>query len=388
METIHSKKNRNLVGLALAFLLNFIFTVSFHTFGVIPPFLSELGASKSYIGLFMNTNALALVLYVLFFGHLVNRINKKSFLTAGFALMLFTMVGMYFFHTNLAALAFLKILSSISFAFGFTMIFTIAHALVPDDKRTAFIALFGISGLSASPVGSLISEGISDNIGPQYLYLATAVIAVLAIIFSRLLYDPTEIKPGDKLGRKISLKEFFSQKEFYPLILLTFIFGGIFATFTTFIPNFSKEQLGETNISNFFISFSITAVVIRLVFFRVFDKLPRKVLFIIAFSAGLCGMVMIQFLNFKWMLLCIGFFYGICHSLLFPTLSAEFVQKAKSDAKAQATNIFLAFNFFGPLSLSVLLGFLGDMFGTPIIFQVMTGVILLALITVIKVIRN
>lgn len=388
MDAAKQKNRINIIGFILVFLLNFFSIITFHIFGIIPPYLSELGASKSYIGLFMNTNALMLVFYVLLFGHLANRIKKKRFLTGGFFILFISMAGMYLFHSNLVILVFLKILSGISFAFSFTMTFSIAHELVPDDKRTGFIAIFGISGLAATPVGALISEGVSKNFGPPYLFVVAAGVALIAIIISRIIYDPSERRLGDTPARKVPLKEFFSNRAFWHLLALAFLFGGTYAAFSTYIPNFSKEKLGEANISNFFIAFSTTAVLIRLLFFKLFDKVSRKRLFLIAFISGLCGMVFIQFLSAKWMLLFIGFFYGVCHSILFPTLSAEFVQKAPADAKAPATNMFLAVKLFGALSISIFLGFLGDIFGSSIIFMAMTLGILAALAIILTRVKN
>ena len=68
------------------FFTNLFFFLGFASLYILPDHLNKLGASKTYIGFFMNIQSLELVIFVIFFGRFLNKIKRKNFIIIGFIL--------------------------------------------------------------------------------------------------------------------------------------------------------------------------------------------------------------------------------------------------------------------------------------------------------------
>lgn len=374
--------SRKITGFIIVFLINLIFFTAHATLSIFPAHLASAGASKTYIAMFVNINSLALVIFVIFFGRASAGFYKKKALSAGYIILCITALGMYFFVNNLPLLLLLRFISSVSYAFHFTLIFNIAHDLIPDNRRTGLIAIFGTSGLLADPLGSLLGEYLAAKTGYPSLFLAVSCLAVIVCILTLFVYAPKRPVSAEKKSKTFT--EIIQQKRYRSLIILSLVFGGIYSILVTYIPVYTKLRFDKAIISYFFIPFAVASISIRLVSVSFIDKIKKRLILGIGLISGLTAMILMLFLYSWYMLVVIGFMYGICHSLLFPSLSAEFVHKSLQEDRMNATNVYLCFHLAGTLVWGVLLGFLGDLFGFSFMFITMSGVIFLAILMSFK----
>ncbi len=325
----------------------------------------------------MSSTGIMLILFVVSMKRLLQKIKRKHLLLAGFFLSLVSVLSMYFFYNNLIMLLILRFISGIAYALGFTLLFSYIYDILQPEKRRGGVAVYGISGLLSSPLGSLLSEHVFKQFGPQYLFLLSAVFFTLALLLMFFLKSDVPFKGISKSHNIITiLKKSGIKRAGYFAMLL----GGAYGVFVSFIPIASGTKLGEPNISLFFIAYSVIAITIRLFIFNRVDKIPSKLLFFIAFSALTSAMFLLIFLNSFILLFIIGLIYGVGHSILFPTLSACFVSRAKEEEKVVFNNIFLAYYTAGLLFFPTVMGIGGDLVSTDAIFVCMSVILLSGII--------
>jgi predicted MFS family arabinose efflux permease len=363
----------------LLFAVNFFFFSCFSSMNMLPAYLSSLGAGKGFIGLFMNINSLEIVIFVLIFGKYSNKINKKLSLVIGFFIFIISMIFMYLFFDNIIILFIFRIISSIAYVFGFTMITNILFEVLPVKIRTGGIALFGISGICSNPFGAFLGEKIIYKYHPKYLFLLAIGLALIELILLFII----KINHKSPYTESKTFGIILEKKYLKPLILNTIIIGGLFSIYSSFIPKFTLERLGFSTLSFYFISFSIVAIIGRLFFARSIDWMDRKLLICIALSSIIISLILMIFLFDKYLLLAIGFFHGIGHSILYPVLNTSFLDKGNDEEKAILNNSYIVFYTSGSIFLSTLLGVIGDITNTIAIFIIMTFFVILSMIVTI-----
>ncbi len=348
----------------LLFMENFFFFSSRNSLNLLPPYLSSLRASEGYIGFYMNISSLMLVVFVVFFTVQAQRFNKRALLLAGFTLQLLSLVFSFLYPKNLLLLILLQFIGSFSYAFGYIINSALAFDIIPPEKRTGGIAIYGLSGVLAAPAGSYLGEAVSGILNQKYLFLLSILFclsAMISVFFLEIWKDPGET-------RSVSFWQIIKKKELAVLFFLGLSIGGAWSVLATFIPNFTLERLGIINLSAYFTVNSAIAIMSRTVFARIIDNTPKKYLIMTASVLVIMAMTMTAFLSRTWQLYCIGAFYGLGHSILYPVLNAAVVDSGEAHEKFSLSSAFVAVYTLGNVLLSTLLGMLGDILGTVSIF--------------------
>lgn len=350
----------------LLFFANLTFFSGHASLNMLPAFLkNSLGASSGYIGFFMNVNSIAMILFVALFGVYSNKIDKKISLLIGFALFIASMAVMFFNPDNLWVLLAARFISAPSYAFGFTMFTNIIFDILPKEKRSSGIALFGISGIMSNPVGAFFGEKVVGIFQYKYLFIMGAFFMFIALVCV-LIFKEKEHYHKDKIS--LTFWKVLSDKRILPYALTAFIFGGVFGVFNSFIPIYTQEIVGSPNLSFFFIPFAIAAIISRIFLTDFLDYFPKRNIIQIGFSFALISLILILFLKTNEFLIIIGIFYGFGHSLMFPTFSSAYVNMGKGEEMIIRSNTYIALNTFGTIAISSIFGLIGDIFGTRYIF--------------------
>jgi MFS family permease len=127
-------------------LINFCFFLSFSSLAILPTHLEKIGAGKTYIGFFMNSTGIMLILFVIFMKPLLSIIKRKHLLVGGFLLSFAAATTMYFFYTNMIILLVLRFISGAAYALGFTLLFSYIYDILRPELRRGGAAIYGISG--------------------------------------------------------------------------------------------------------------------------------------------------------------------------------------------------------------------------------------------------
>ncbi len=352
----------------LLFVQNFLTFCAYNFVLVLPEYLANIGANRFLIGLFFNLNSLGLVLLVVPLSLLTDSIGRKKLLVVTYLLSIMAYYGMFIFFYDLGLLFLFKALAALGFCASFTIFGAEIFEIVPKDRRVAGIALFGISGLLSNPVATIAGEWVLQKFGVAWIFFSCILFLSVATILS--------LGYSFHRTQKFGLKSFWvllKKGNLHELIVITLVFGGAFSVFTTFLAKISAERLGYVQISLFFTAFSAIAITSRLLLARWIDRIRKDYLLALCFL--LIGLALLGALFLEpgrqLLLIPMGIFYGLGHSVLFPVLSTLFVQKAGLNERLGLSNLYAAVNTFGNISVALVLGLIGDVLGTASIFGMM-----------------
>lgn len=340
---------------------NFFFFLGGAVFHIFPNYLALLDASKGYIGLIMGLNSGVMVALTWLLRNKIDHLNKQRFiLLAAWASILIYLA--YFFWGNIYTIPFLRVLQGITSTIGFSFGGALVLDIIPGDKKTGYIALFGLSGALTNSIAPYLSEFISGHFGFRYMFLA-AVFFSLCWVFSisRVRVSPTPAQPPD--SSDASIKNYFYE---FPLAVF---FGAVCSCFFSFISHYT-EELKLFPVTLFFLVYSPTIVLLRFTFFSRLDRFNIRKLVLISFTFAFVGLLSAFFLGFYPSLLLvifIGMLYGVAHGFLYPSINTIFVDKTPK-RRGKATLIFILGYNLGYTLAAWLLGFIAQSAGYALMY--------------------
>jgi MFS family permease len=131
-------------------------------------------------------------------------------------------------------------------------------------------------------------------------------------------------------------------------------FGGAFGGFYTYLSRVTETIFGLPEIASFWTAFTITSIILRLRPQPGHRQNTPPSLLLLSFGCSLLAYTLYPGLSALWQVIVLGALYGITHSLLFPTLSASFVDLAP-EQKNQANNLFLGLFTGGQILFSFIM---------------------------------
>jgi predicted MFS family arabinose efflux permease len=363
-------------GLALAFVANFLQGTAFNLFLNLPGFLTGLGASKTEIGVIWGITAASAVLARPTVGRVMDQGGRrKVFLAGGLANVL--VCGLYLTVTAVGPwIAAIRVLHGLSEAMLFSGLFTYAADLVPVSRRTEGIAIFGISGLLPISVGAALGEVVEQRLGYDALFLAAAVLAAISLLLTLPLRDAPVGGDGGTDPAPRGFRAALAQADLRPLWMATGVFATALAAPFTFMKPFVAET-GLGSMALFFNAYSISGVLLRLLFASIPDRIGPKRALYPAMATLAVGFALLTFAASDTHVMVAGMFCGLGHGMTFPILMGMVVSRAPDRDRGVAMAIFTALFDVGMLLGGPVFGLLIDARGFFAAFG-MGGLLLLA----------
>jgi MFS family permease len=311
------------------------------------------------VGLVMGITLVTSILIRFWSGGWLDRYGRLIVLRFGLLLSLVTITGFFFVHSLSIYLYLLKAVQGISLGLIFGTTITYVIDIAPYNRRAELIAIFGLGGQFAHAVGPVIGE---------QLVIATQSLIPLVIIGSIFLVGSFVLVlfiPEPNIQKSVGAvkRGFFSvlfRKRNVSLIIVGFLFGIGMVSVFNFLMLYTRSLDMTTEL--FFLTYSGTAIVLR-VFFR---SLPEKVgleriLFPAMLFFGSC-MFSLIFINSPYLLILSGFLGGLGHGFIFPALSALFANRQEKYNRGLISNAFTNVLDMGALLGSPLFGLLSGFF--------------------------
>jgi hypothetical protein len=249
----------------------------------------------------------------------------------------------------------------------FTIQGTEAFGLFTRERRMSGMAVFGISGMSANPVGTFIGERLIEGPGVEWLFVAVFLFSAAGMTIAAI-YPYHE--PGDG-ARPTAIMKLAKGPELAPLFALSFMLGGSFSVFTTFLANMTRLRLGTVTVSLFFLCFSTVAILIRIFLTSLVEGSSPRRITSLCFSLISVAFLLTFGLRDTYMLAPMGLLYGMGQALLFPLVSTLFVNSGRDEDRLGLNNLFSGVNTLGGIVSAVSMGIVADLAGLPIVFLVM-----------------
>jgi MFS family permease len=254
-------------------LSSFLFFSSFNMMiPELPQYLTSLGG-EDYKGYIIALFTLSAALSRPFSGKLADTIGRIPVMVFGAAVcfilgFLYPAVGTVW--------AFLLLRFFHGFSTGFKPTGTSAYVadVVPENKRgeaMGMLGVFGSLGIAAGPaVGGVIANQISINA----MFYSSSVFAILSVLILLGMTETVTVKHKFKPSLLIiPFNEVFEPRVIAPSITM-FLSAFSFGVILTLIPDFSVH-LGIMNKGLFFVSFTATSILVRVIAGKISDRYGR-----------------------------------------------------------------------------------------------------------------
>jgi MFS family permease len=159
----------------------------------------------------------------------------------------------------------------------------------------------------------------------------------------------------------------FIKRKMLFVALLAFLFGFGLAASGSFVSPFAKEQ-EIVFISLYYISYSLAAVLTRILGGRLADRIgeDRIIPYALTLTGG--GLLILMFLGGNAILVLSGLISGCGHGFLFPCLNSLAIRNEPIDTRGKITGVFTGGIDAGTFVGSVILGYIGQWAGFKALF--------------------
>ena len=262
---------------ALCSLANLFQGTAFSLFLHFPGFLNRIGASDVEIGFLFGLTGITAILARPPIGRAMDTRGRRGVILLGNAINV-SAIALYLCVSAVGpGLYAIRIAHGIAEAMLFTALFTYAADCVPAARRTEGLALFGVSGMLPIALGGLLGDLILRGSGYSALFVAACAFAALSLVLSLPLRDLPRGGAEEEPSR--GFRAALTQRDLRPIWGVTFAFALAVAAVFTFVKRFVDET-GLASVGGFFSAYSGAAIVLRLAFGWLPDRIgPKRVLY-------------------------------------------------------------------------------------------------------------
>ncbi|HEX3033838.1 MAG TPA: MFS transporter [Thermodesulfobacteriota bacterium] len=317
---------------------NFFLFCNFSSFFLLPLFIKDLGGDEADIGFIMGSFGITSLGSLPFVAFLIDRYGRRKFMLFGAFVMYLSSLS-YLIITELGPLFYLfRALQGIGFAFFFTSAGTAVVDYIPEVKRGQGLGIFGAFTIASYALGPTLGEFIIEKLGFRLFFIYASSFSLIAILLVARVKDAPFKRSSDPYGFGFFRLAF--SRRYAVLLISNLILAGGFGSVLNFISAFLKAI--KLDVFYFFLTYTVTVTSIRILGGSVSDAFGRKKVAapsLFLFSLSVAAMV---FIDSVYMLILISFLFSASYGLLYPTLSALVMDKARSDERGKAMSAFNA----------------------------------------------
>ena len=337
-----------------AAVANFLFFTGLAGFVLLPLHLRRLGATDGQLGLIMACYSATAIVVQPVVGAWVDRGGRRAFLVTGAVLTSGVALLFAAAPDALGLFPLLRALQGVAFSVFFIANFTVVVDLVPPDRRSQALGIFGISGLVSGAVGPALGELLVQAAGFRGLFLAAAVLPLLAAgISARLHLPPEPRRVGAGEGLPGLLRGILSAPRLPMTLGAAFGLGQ--GVMFTFFPTYALD-LGVRWVGLFAVTYSGAALGVRATASGLADTIGRRAVIIPALALQAGATVLLASLGLLArslglpagpFLALAGLLAGAAHGLLYPALTALVVDVTPPERRGRVVGVFMAFILLG-----------------------------------------
>lgn len=364
-------------------LIHFLVMGSFGIYFFLPRFIRLTGGEEFIIGLTMGAAAVTSLLLRLPAGNWIDRFGRRRLVIGGLALFVIACTMPVLAAGAGAYLFIARGVLGIAVVIYFTAIVTYMAEKAPPARRAEAVAIYGASGFIAQAISPYACEWLLENLPLEpvnrfkVLFVLAGVLALLALVVSLGMetdqHRPEEHKIPDPWPKVIR------QPRMVFLIIPSLAFGAGYAAMFNFVADFTEIQhLGPP--SNFFVSYSITIIVLRIATGRLLDVIDRRLGVIVSLTIMGVGLVYASFCTGPADLVVVGILTGTGHCYIFPTLSTLTYDSSLPRNRGTSMALYMLGFDMSNMLVSPLLGRLAEHWDYFIMYRVAAGFLLVGVV--------
>jgi MFS family permease len=359
----------------LGFVANFLHSFAFHAYVQLPGYLEQLGADEVTIGTIVGAMAAVAIASRPHAGRAMDRRGRRGVAIVGSVVHVAATAGYLAIDSLGPAIYAVRAMHGVAEGLLFSVLFTIAADVVPRERRTEGIALFGISGMLPLSLAGIAGDMILAIGTYRDLFLFTTVCAAAGLLVC--LWLP-ESRPATVSAPR-SFLAVVRARALRTLWLVGFAFAVALASYFAFLKTYVLET-GVGSVGGFFTAYALVAIALRLGLGWVPDRIGAERALLPALAFTSIGLVTLGHAGSDGMVVVAGLACGIGHGFAFPILSALVVARADAADRGIALSVFTALFDLGLLVGGPLLGWIVERSDYPTMFDTAAVIVAISLL--------
>lgn len=347
---------------------NLLCLSSFSAFFLFPLFITGHGGDQVDIGIIMGVFTLSSVLCRPWISDMIDRIGRKKSYAAGSLIMTVMPLAYLFFRGSLdsfyLSLILVRVIHGVGFAICITAAFTYIADIIPHERLSRGLGIFGISGLAGTALGPFIAQFVINRAGFNVLFVVAAALSGIGVIIQYPLKETYihVFKPTDS-----SFFLVLQKRRIFMISAIAVLFGFGLAAVNGFVSPYASER-GIAFISLYYIAYSSAAIITRLFGGNFIDRQGEDKIIPISLVLTGGGLLLLVFMRGINLLFFSGFMTGCGHGLLYPALNAYAIRGEPQAVRGKITGAYTGSIDAGTFAGSVILGYIGDIEGFHALF--------------------
>lgn len=315
-------------------LSSLLFSASFNMLiPELPGYLSAMGGAE-YKGLIIALFTVTAGISRPFSGKLTDTIGRVPVMAVG-SIVCFVCGFLYPVLTTINGFLFLRLLHGFSTGFKPTATAAYVADIVPVTRWGEALGIHGLcfsTGMAIGPaIGSLITSYYSINV----LFYCSSLFAMLSIVILLNMKETLKSKESFQLKHlKISRTEIIEWRVIPAALVILLSYLG-YGVLLTLVPDWG-EHLGVKNKGLFFMTFTISSLLIRFVAGKVSDKFGRVAVIKVALVMLCISFYLIGHADSVTDLLIGSVAYGMAGGIFSPATNAWTVDLSHPDHRGKA----------------------------------------------------
>ena len=328
-------------------------------------YVEFLGHGVDTLGRILSIGMIGTLAIRLHIGRWIDRFGCRPTWICG-ALIVALCVGSVQFVEQLWLLTLLRAASTMASAAVMTTVAVFAALTAPPHRRAESIGTIGMAGfvgmIAGPTLGDWIFAGGGESITPYRIFFsASALCSLLACGVVGLIAMPTTAEsampPSSNAVRPVAGRS--SQvriiRDHWPgmILLIGVVFSMAFCLQSMFLERLAEAR-GFRDIKLFFLAYGPTAMVLRVVFRRLPERLGRSRTLVLGMLLLAIGQLTLRNVHVPYQLLLPGILMGAGHSFIFPSMVDLAAERLPLAFRGTGTSMIL-----GAGDVGMLIGFAG-----------------------------
>ena len=347
---------------------------------LLPLYLAHLGAGRSDIGQIMACSAIGGLLFRPLVAWALDFWGRRQTLMVGTAVVVFAL----FLIGTIDGLGARPYIARFIFGMGagalFSGYFALASDLIPDERRTEGLALFGIFGLLPLAVNPIVGRAGFADAELRYYFPILGLVILLSMFFIVGAGNPEKSSERPTKVRPIEVLEVLWARPMWSLWSATIAFASLVTIFIAF-ATVSAESRGIDNPAWLWATYGVGAVGVRIVGARLPDRLGPHNLVAPALAAYSLACVLMSLATTQTEMMLAGALAGVGHGYCFPVLVSQVVSRISAQLRGSSMAMFTALWELSAVLSGPGFGKYADIFGDQAMFALASLVALVGLVS-------
>lgn len=321
--------------IAMVLAAQFFFGLAWSAYLVVPKFLAtELHADPRAIARVTVMSPAMAVLIMPLAILVMDRWSRAWIFRAGLVLLFAASIGYVWAPHVIPILGFFQAMVGASYVLSYNASASVIAEEVEPERLGEAVGLLGASNVVTNALATTLAERISGVFGWNAAFETSAAFALWALLLSSRLRDDRSASRGavaEPLGPAL-------RGPLGRVLVASALMGATFSAMFTFYQPYALS-LGGKSVSPFFVGFTVTAVLTRVLIGWLGDRYGHREVSVGAmFAYGTVALATSHLdVNHLW---AYGLAFGAAHGVLYPTLNTHGVHAAPSGARGRVFTVY------------------------------------------------